>query len=108
VNQAHQIGELGGVLRLAFFQAEIPTIVIPPTKVKMFATGSGKGKKEGPLAEAIRRLEYGGSKHDEADALWLLQMALTHYELPGAISLPKSHTRALVGVDWPPAELPFA
>lgn len=98
---AHQIGELGGVLRLGLYQKKIPYVVIAPTKLKKFATGTGKGKKEAPFAEAIRRLNYERNSHDEADALWLLQMALHQYSLPGAIDLPQTHLSALTGVTWP-------
>lgn len=99
--QAHQIGELGGVLRLGFYQVKIPVVEIPPTKLKKFATGKGSGKKEAPFGEAIRRLGYERNSHDEADALWLLQMALHHYALPGAVTLPKDHVSALMEVQWP-------
>lgn len=100
--QTHQMGELGGVIRLGMFQANTPLIIVPPTKLKKFATGKGSGKKEAPLAECIRRLGYEGSSHDEADALWLLQMGLHHYRLPGAVSLPKINLTALYDdVEWP-------
>jgi Holliday junction resolvasome RuvABC endonuclease subunit len=100
-NQAHQIGELGGVLRLGLLQHKIPLVVIPPTKLKMFATGKGSGKKEAIFAECIRRLGYPGTSHDEADAWWLLQMGIHHYDLPGKVDLPQAHLRALNEVKWP-------
>ena len=104
--QAHQAGELGGVVRLGFFQAGVPLVVIPPAKLKKFASGKG-GHKKGEtkivmVGEAIRRLGYEGNSHDIADALWLLQMGLHHYQLPGAVPLPKLNLQAIhTDVDWP-------
>lgn len=104
-HQTHQLGELGGVVKLGFYQSNIPVVVVPPTKLKKFATGKGSGKKEAPFAEAIRRLGYDGYSHDEADALWLLQMAIHHYKLPGLVELPKLHLTALYDeVKWPRIE----
>jgi crossover junction endodeoxyribonuclease RuvC len=99
--QSHQMGELGGVVRLGLHQKEIPFVVVPPLTLKMFATGTGKGKKEGIFAECIRRLGYEGTSDDEADALWLLQMGIHAYDLHGKVTLPKSHLRALEKIEWP-------
>jgi Holliday junction resolvasome RuvABC endonuclease subunit len=101
-NRAHQMGELGGVIRLGLRQAKIPVVIIPPSKLKKFATGVGTGKKERIFGECIRRLGYDGFSHDEADAIWLLQMAIHHYGLPGAVQLPKAQADAsLSDVQWP-------
>lgn len=102
--QAHQMGELGGVVRLGFLQAKVPVVVVPPTKLKAFATGTGGGKKERIFAECIRRLGYEGHSEDEADAIWLLQMGLHHYRLPGEVKLPKAQTERLADVKWPQIE----
>jgi len=100
----HQIGELGGVIRLGLHQRAIPYVEIAPNKLKKFATGKGSGKKEAPFGEAIRRLDYQGSSHDESDALWLLQMALHHYGWDGRVDLPQLHMTALQGISWPVVE----
>jgi len=110
--KAHQIGELGGVLRLGFYQGKIPLVEVPPSKLKKFASGKG-GHKKGEtkivmVGEAIRRLGYAGNSHDEADALWLLQMGLHHYKLPGAVTLPKVNLTALYDeVEWPVPDMEF-
>lgn len=106
VHQAHQLGELGGVIRLGLSQLQIPVVEIAPSVLKKFATGVGNAKKESVLAEAIRRLGFEGSDHNQADALWLLQIALTHYQLPGAVHLPKAQIEALGKVEWPPVTSP--
>ncbi|HLM68178.1 MAG TPA: crossover junction endodeoxyribonuclease RuvC [Longimicrobium sp.] len=99
-SQAHSTGELGGVIRLSLWRANIPFVDIAPTKLKKYATGSGKGGKHGPLVEAVKRLGYDGSNDNEADALWLLHMGLDAYGL-GWAKLPEAHREALQGVAWP-------
>lgn len=92
-NQAHQLGELGGVVRLALYEEGFPIVNVPPPVLKKFATGAGNAKKEAVLAAAIRKLGYAGYDHNEADALWLLQAARGHYE---------GHVHsALAKVVWP-------
>lgn len=99
-NQAHQIGELGGVLRLALFEAGVRYIELAPSVVKKLATGKGNAGKEQVLVEAVRRLGYEGHDNNESDALWLLAAAQVHYGLTD-LDLPKAHLAALDKVDWP-------
>lgn len=100
-HNAHDLGELGGVLRLGWHQKKLPYVVVAPKKMKKFATGSGNAAKDAVLTEAVRRLDYQGHDNNESDALWLLQMALHGYEAPAAVELPKKHLAALQGVSWP-------
>jgi crossover junction endodeoxyribonuclease RuvC len=100
-----EIAELGGVLRLGFYTRGVRWVEVPPSCVKTLATGKGNSKKDAVLAEAIRRLGYAGSDHNEADALWVLQGALIHYGLPGAATLPQTHLRGLDKIQWPAALL---
>lgn len=100
-NQAHQIGELGGVLRVALDELNENVVVVSPMARAKYATGKGNAKKELVLVSAVRRLDYSGSSNDEADALWILQMALGHYGLPGAVEVPAAHQEALKKVSWP-------
>ena len=94
--------EMRGVLSYYLWQYNIPLVHIPPTKIKIIATGSGKGDKIKVVQQAWKRLGYEGTSDDIADALWMLQLALVHYDLPGAAQLPKSHTRALdEKIKWP-------
>lgn len=99
--KAHQLGELGGVVRLALHQMGKTWIEIPPSCVKKLATGDGGASKDEVLVEAVRRLGYVGFSKDEADALWLLQAARIHYGLFGAPDLPKKHLGSLSKVEWP-------
>lgn len=94
------LGELGGVVRHWLHCQRIPVVEIPPSCRAKYATGKGNASKDAVLAEAIRRLEYDGHLHDEADALWLLTMALDHYGLDNP-SVPKAHRSALEKIHWP-------
>jgi Holliday junction resolvasome RuvABC endonuclease subunit len=99
--QGHiSLGELGGVIRVALTDRRIPYVEIPPACVKLFATGKGNGKKDEVLAAAIRKLEYSGHDHNEADALWLLEMARAAYddERPPA---NEAQRRAMAKIVWP-------
>lgn len=100
-NQAHQLGELGGAVRVGLYEAQIPWVAVPPATVKKLATGTGGAKKDAVLAAAVRRLGYLGDSGDEADARWLLEAALQYYRHPAAASLPKDHTDGLGKVGWP-------
>lgn len=99
-NQAHQIGEWGGVLRLLLHESGVPWVEVPSTQLKKFATGSGGAKKPQMLAEAIKRLGYSGYQEDEVDALWLREMAMQHYGL-SPHKLPAAQLAVLAKVQWP-------
>lgn len=95
-----QLGELGGVIRLALWRMDVPYVEVAPSKLKKYATGKGVGGKSGVLVEAVKRLGYDGSDDNEADALWLLHMALDQHGLAWA-KLPEVHRVALEGLAWP-------
>lgn len=95
------LGELGGTVRLHLHQNGVPYAEIPPSCRAKLATGKGNAGKDEVLAAAIRRLGYAGHDHNEADALWLMQAAQHGFGLPGAVSLPTTHTDALAKIQWP-------
>lgn len=95
------MGELGGVVRLWLYDHAQPFAEIPPSCRAKLATGKGNASKDAVLVEAVKRLAYPGSDHNEADALWLLQAALHHYQLPGRVELPKAHLDGLTKIVWP-------
>lgn len=101
--QAHALGELGGVIRLTLHCRGVPYVDYPPTCRMKLATGTGRASKMEVLAEAIKRLGYTGHNENEADALWMLQAALIHYGLPGAVDLPAKHlgTAGKSKARWP-------
>lgn len=93
-NQAHQLGELGGVVRVALTEHGTRWTTLPPATVKKLATGKGNADKAAVLAAAIRRLGYAGSSTDEADALWLAHAGHVLLGRP-LVDLPQAHLAAL-------------
>lgn len=77
-NQAHQVGELGGVIRVALYEAGIEYVLVTPNQLKKFATGKGGGKDGGKKED----VKLGVYKHwgkefpsnDEADAFVLAKI----------------------------------
>lgn len=103
-SQTWSLGMFGGVLRLAIWDSGVPVVEVAPGTLKVYATGTGKGGKEGVYAEAIRRFGYNGSSFDEADALILYAMAMDAFGSP-IVELPQTHRRALDSVTWPDLNL---
>lgn len=103
-NQAHQMGELGGVIRLMLHVNGQPWCLIPPASLKKYATGKGNASKADVLVAAVRRLGYEGSDDNQADALWLRAMTLDHLGAP-AVVMPAANRAGLDKVAWPTTEL---
>ena len=103
-NQAHQIGELGGVVRLALHDRRIPFVDVAPAALKKFATGKGNAPKDAMIAAAIRRFGFEGSDNNEADAWMLRCMGLTYYA-PTADAIFGYQLEALGKVTWPKLDI---
>ena len=73
-SQAHALGELGGILRLAFWQAKLPYVEIPPSMLKKFATGKGNSDKRTVAVEVVKRWGFEAETEDEVDAFGLARM----------------------------------
>jgi Holliday junction resolvasome RuvABC endonuclease subunit len=99
--QAHQIGELGGVVRYALWTNHIAYMDVPPSTLKKFATGNGSANKYAVLAAAVRRLGYDGTDDNEADAIWLREIGRQLLPHPAAIAMPKAQTAALERLQLP-------
>lgn len=97
-NQAHQVGELGGVVRLKLWRMGVPFVVIPPASLKKYATGKGNANKDAMLEAAIRRFGFEGHGNDEADAWLLLQAALCAY---GKRQFTAYQAEAIEKIAWP-------
>lgn len=99
---AHEVGELGGVVRLTLHDRGQAWTAVNPKSLKRYATGNGNANKDlvrdaardrlGPLAPGI--------SSDECDALWLRAMALDHYGEP-VVQMPASNRQSLAAVAWP-------
>ena len=103
------LAELGGVIRWNLYVRKIPYVVIAPSSRAMFATGKGNAKKEEVFAAAIRKINYRGNSHDEADAMWLHRMAECKYErtsaMMGLTGPTEYEKRALSKIEWPTLNL---
>lgn len=107
-NQAHQLGELGGIIRLTLRKAFVPYVVVPPSTLKKYATGKGNASKEEVLVQAVLRRGV-EMTNDEADSWWLWQIGLAYaieiagkYEtLPGYVYVDRALKAGLDKLDWP-------
>ena len=53
VNQAHAVGELGGVIRLALYEAgKFPVVLVGVGQLKKYALGKGRRPRSGPRRPA--------------------------------------------------------
>ena len=101
-SHAHAQGELGGVLRMNWFENDWPFIEVPPTKRAKFATGKGNaGKSEVVAAVALKRGELieGKGLEDMTDAWVLREMALAHFG-SSDYTWGGKHLEALDNVEW--------
>lgn len=74
------LGELGGVLRLALYTRGIPTIEVPPTFLKKHMTGKGNSPKNLMLKEAYKRYEVDLDDDNDSDAFALSLVAQDYFE----------------------------
>jgi crossover junction endodeoxyribonuclease RuvC len=93
-----QLAGLGTLVRFTLWEAKYTLVEIPPSNLKMFAAGSGNAKKDDVLGAAIRILSYARNDHNEADALWLLEMTRAHYD---GRELTAKQRQALSKIHWP-------
>jgi len=102
--RAHALGELGGVLKVAFDEAWIPYVVVPPTSRAKFATGRGNaGKAEVISAVSFKTQQSWSGKgiEDRIDAWVLREMGLQRLGL-SQYDWPAENLKALDGVEWEP------
>lgn len=96
------IGELGGVIRLALHELALPTVEIPPSCLKKYATGKGNASKDDVLQAGVMRSGHTFTDNNACDAFWLHQMALAHYQPDSQllVKMPAGNREALVKVPW--------
>ncbi len=70
-HQAHQAGELGGILRRIFYLESIPWVEVPPPTLKKFVTGKGNADKNLVMLNVYKRWGVETGSDDEADAYGL-------------------------------------
>lgn len=101
-----QLAGLRAVLEYGLMVRRVPIAQLHNTKVKQYATGHGGASKTMMVDTAKGELVDLGDPEDDnqADALWLLAMALHHYQLRTPTPGPHTTLRAalLDGLTWPP------
>jgi crossover junction endodeoxyribonuclease RuvC len=96
----HEIGGLGWIIRVALDEAGIRWVEVPPTSLKMFATGRGNANKSEVVVAAVQRLGLTPKDDNQADAAWLEEFG--HHLLgKPRTDLPQLHLRALDKVRLP-------
>ena len=95
IGRFFDIGELGGVLKLIALRRGIDVLLVPPTSLKMFATGKGNADKDQVIASVADVWGYDIPHNDEADAFVLMQMGLAYVNQRKARK--KHRIRALKG-----------
>ena len=101
-SQAHAIGELGGVVRLALYEIGIPFVEVPPTCRAKFATGKGNASKNEVISAISARtgiIWSGKGADDEADA-WILEEMGRYVAGNQRYDWPKANLDALDKIDW--------
>ena len=74
-NRLADLGEIGGILRVELFDLGIPHIIVPPTTLKQFVTGSGAASKEKMMYFVKERYRYLTDNDNIADAIGLAKFA---------------------------------
>lgn len=99
-----ELSALRWMVRDIVDRAGIPIAMVPPTTLKLWATGSGKASKADMIAAAVTLHPLADVRtDDEADALHLADMGAIW--LAGSGPLPDHQQRAMRGVPWPASEV---
>ena len=72
--------ELQGQIKVICEDLKIPYRGYSSQEIKKFATGKGNAGKPQMIAAAQSKLKYPGDNDNEADALWLLELAKSEYK----------------------------
>jgi len=103
VGSMHDRSGLWWSLVRSFLMAEIPVVTVEPTKLKLFATGSGRATKADMIgAASLNWGNYRLSSNDNvADAVHLATLGAALLDLPLPFTLTDEATRAIRGVELP-------
>jgi hypothetical protein len=91
-----------GAVRLRLIEFGAPYVVINPTTLKAFATGSTSADKTAMAMAAYKRSGREFEDDNQCDAFWLRAAGLDWYGQP-EFDLPKIQRERLVKVQWPEA-----
>jgi len=96
------LGELGGVIRAALWEAGIPYIIVAPNKLKLFATGHGGGDKGNVMVSVFKKYGLDGLDNNQADAVVLANMAQAYFGGIDAGELLAYEKKAMADVEHVP------
>lgn len=104
-SQAHSIGELGGVVKVALMEAGIQVVIIPPTNRAKFATGRGNASKDDVIAAvlAVTPIEKQPGLDDLCDA-WVLEQMLRYILGERVLVLTDKQIDAVAVINYSPKE----
>lgn len=98
---ALDLAMLHGCIRLAVALREIPLVVVDCQAVKQYACGIGRATPREMIAATSRlRLGFNIEDDHQADALFMVAMALHHYDAPMCDTFPAGH-KAMARTKWP-------
>lgn len=98
-SRVFHIGELGGALKLVAIRRNMRILTIPPSSLKIFATGHGRAEKEDVIRGIEANWGYQIGKHDMADAFVLLHMGIAFGNRRAYRCYPEERRRALEGCE---------
>lgn len=98
---AHEVGELGGVVKNLLIEMSQPYVLVGPSSVKKFATNKGNANKiEMGVAAAKLGQEFGGDDN-RCDAWWLREMALYRYGAGATAPATAYRDEVVSKIAWP-------
>jgi Holliday junction resolvasome RuvABC endonuclease subunit len=101
----HTIVEWGGVARMALYDAGIPMLILPPTSLKLFASGAGNTKKNEMLLAVFKRWGADFRDDNQCDAFALSAAGaayLSEYGKRGLGKMTEEQTRAMKAAAYIP------
>lgn len=100
-SHAHELGELGGAVKVALRENGVPYVLVSPSALKRFATGKGNATKPDLRMARLKRTGVDERDDNANDAFWLRQMGLHAYDLPDAVPLPAAQLQVVGSLVWP-------
>ena len=102
-SHAHALGELGGVVRVALWEADVPFVDVPPTVRAKFATGRGNASKSEVVSAVSARtgIVWDGKGADDRCDAWILQEIGYAGHGRARFLWPAHNQEALEKIAWP-------
>lgn len=98
-SRVFHIGELGGILKLVAVRRGMRILTVPPTSLKIFATGNGRAEKEDVIRGIAANWGVQIDRHDEADAFVLMKIGQAYGNRRVYRTYPEVRRRALEGCE---------